>query len=363
MPGRPELRAEVGRVPRPRVVGRRERRDRQPRREAAHPLLSRTRRGVRAAAARAVPARRRGRRAEGRAGRAAARLGVADAAHPPGGIPREHARRDDAGDVHRVRPARPRRPRPAATSRSRCAGRELVDLLGGVPHPVHVTRTTDDADTRRSAGSREFEGAGLDGVVAKPLAQPYAPNKRTMFKIKHARTADVVAMGYRIHKSGQGVGSLLVGLYSDDGTAVSGRRRRGVEQRSAASSSSTSSRRSSSATRTVPRSPSEGEKSRFSAPGSRLVVRAPPPRARARGALRPARGLALPPHRAVRALAARPRPRVVHVRPARVRLGLRPRRRAGLIRRFSAASGFGDPHRNRITEPVGSESDAGVRFR
>jgi ATP-dependent DNA ligase len=93
----------------------------------------------------------------------------------------------------------------------------LVDLLGKVPHPVHVTRTTDDADLARHWLS-EFEGAGLDGVAAKPLAQPYAPNKRAMFKIKHARTADVVALGYRIHKSGQGVGSLLVGLYNDDGT-------------------------------------------------------------------------------------------------------------------------------------------------
>ncbi|NYE21227.1 ATP-dependent DNA ligase [Microbacterium immunditiarum] len=93
---------------------------------------------------------------------------------------------------------------------------ELVDLLGTVPHPVHVTRTTDDPEVARRWLS-EFEGAGLDGVIAKPLEQPYAPNKRTMFKIKHARTADVVAMGYRVHKSGQGVGSLLVGLYSDDG--------------------------------------------------------------------------------------------------------------------------------------------------
>ncbi len=93
---------------------------------------------------------------------------------------------------------------------------QLVDLLEGVPHPVHVTRTTDDPDLARR-WLAEFEGAGLDGVVAKPLAQPYAPGKRTMFKIKHARTADVVALGYRIHKSGQGVGSLLVGLYDDEG--------------------------------------------------------------------------------------------------------------------------------------------------
>ena len=93
---------------------------------------------------------------------------------------------------------------------------QLVDLLAGLPHPIHVTRTTTDADTARTWLS-EFEGAGLDGVVAKPLAQPYAPNKRTMFKIKHARTADVVALGYRVHKSGAGVGSLLVGLYNDEG--------------------------------------------------------------------------------------------------------------------------------------------------
>lgn len=96
---------------------------------------------------------------------------------------------------------------------------ELLDLLRGVPHPVHVTRTTDDPD-RAARWLEEFEGAGLDGVVAKPLAQPYAPGKRTMFKIKHSRTADVVALGYRVHKSGSGVGSLLVGLYTDEGQLV-----------------------------------------------------------------------------------------------------------------------------------------------
>ena len=104
-------------------------------------------------------------------------------------------------------------PEPFAVRRA-----QLVELLAGAAasHPRHAH---DDGPRRsRGAGSREFEGAGLDGVVAKPLAQPYAPNKRTMFKIKHARTADVVALGYRIHKSGEGVGSLLVGLYSDDGT-------------------------------------------------------------------------------------------------------------------------------------------------
>ena len=92
----------------------------------------------------------------------------------------------------------------------------LEKLLTDVPHPLHLTRTTADPATARR-WLAEFEGAGLDGVVAKPLDQPYAPNKRTLFKIKHARTADVVALGYRIHKSGSGVGSLLVGLYGDDG--------------------------------------------------------------------------------------------------------------------------------------------------
>ncbi|MHC9046043.1 ATP-dependent DNA ligase [Microbacterium saperdae] len=93
----------------------------------------------------------------------------------------------------------------------------LERLLADAPHPLHLTRTTRDRDAA-VRWLAEFEGAGLDGVVAKPLAQPYAPGKRTLIKIKHARTADVVALGYRIHKSGSGVGSLLVGLYGDDGT-------------------------------------------------------------------------------------------------------------------------------------------------
>lgn len=94
--------------------------------------------------------------------------------------------------------------------------RRLEALTAGARPPLHLTRATTDAEL---AGRwlAEFEGAGLDGVVAKPLDAPYAPGKRTMLKIKHARTADVVALGYRVHKSGSGVGSLLVGLYGDDG--------------------------------------------------------------------------------------------------------------------------------------------------
>ncbi|MGN6759808.1 MAG: ATP-dependent DNA ligase [Leifsonia sp.] len=92
----------------------------------------------------------------------------------------------------------------------------LEDFAGDLPAPVQLTRTTTDDELARR-WLVEFEGAGLDGVVAKPLAGAYAPNKRTMLKIKHHRTADVVVLGYRVHTSGRGVGSLLVGLYGDDG--------------------------------------------------------------------------------------------------------------------------------------------------
>ena len=83
--------------------------------------------------------------------------------------------------------------------------------------PIHLTRTTGDAAIARDWFER-FEGAGLDGVVAKALAASYQPGKRVMFKVKHHRSAEVVVIGYRIHKSGSGVGSLLVGLYDEHGT-------------------------------------------------------------------------------------------------------------------------------------------------
>jgi ATP-dependent DNA ligase len=80
----------------------------------------------------------------------------------------------------------------------------------------HVTRTTEDADLA-TRWLQEFEGAGLDGVIAKRLDGAYLPGKRDMVKVKHARDADCVAIGYRIHKSGEGIGSILLGLYRDDG--------------------------------------------------------------------------------------------------------------------------------------------------
>ncbi len=74
--------------------------------------------------------------------------------------------------------------------------------------------TTDPAVAQR--WFIEFEGAGLDGVIAKRLADPYTPDKRTLVKVKHRRTADCVIAGYRVHKDGKGVGSLLLGLYDSD---------------------------------------------------------------------------------------------------------------------------------------------------
>ncbi|MBQ1015807.1 ATP-dependent DNA ligase, partial [Micromonospora sp. M51] len=88
----------------------------------------------------------------------------------------------------------------------------LVQALAGVRPPVHVTQVTTDPDTARRWFD-VFEGAGLDGLIVKPADLPYEPGKRLMFKVKHARTADAVVAGFRWHKSGPVVGSLLLGLY------------------------------------------------------------------------------------------------------------------------------------------------------
>jgi ATP-dependent DNA ligase len=85
---------------------------------------------------------------------------------------------------------------------------------------VHVTAITQDAATAQR-WFEEFEGAGLDGVVAKAADLPYGPDQRLMTKVKHVRTADCVVAGFRWHKSGPIVGSLLLGLYDDAGTLQS----------------------------------------------------------------------------------------------------------------------------------------------
>ena len=92
----------------------------------------------------------------------------------------------------------------------------LEKALAGATPPVHLTPATRDRAVAQD-WFEQFEGAGLDGVVAKPLDGTYQPDKRVMFKVKHERTADCVVAGYRTHKSGpDAIGSLLLGLYNGD---------------------------------------------------------------------------------------------------------------------------------------------------
>ncbi len=93
----------------------------------------------------------------------------------------------------------------------------LEQLLGDASPPLLVTPATRDPKTAR-AWFDSFEGAGFDGVMAKPVRDPYVPGQRTLIKIKHERTCDCAVAGYRLHKDGNGVGSLLLGLYDDAGT-------------------------------------------------------------------------------------------------------------------------------------------------
>jgi ATP-dependent DNA ligase len=94
--------------------------------------------------------------------------------------------------------------------------RARLEQLVRVDQRVHLTPATDDVETARRWFT-DFEGAGLDGVIVKPLTLPYRPDQRVMTKVKHERTADCVVAGFRWHKSGPIVGSLLLGLYDDTG--------------------------------------------------------------------------------------------------------------------------------------------------
>ena len=96
--------------------------------------------------------------------------------------------------------------------------RELEALLSGAAPPVHLTPATRDSNLA-SDWFRRFEGAGLDGVIAKPALGIYEPNKRVMFKVKHERDCDCVVAGFRWYKESEGtqVGSLLLGLFDDSG--------------------------------------------------------------------------------------------------------------------------------------------------
>jgi ATP-dependent DNA ligase len=97
----------------------------------------------------------------------------------------------------------------------------LAEALSGAAAPIHLTPATTDQELARR-WFVDFEGAGLDGVIAKPLDVTYQPDKRVMFKIKHERTADCVVAGYRPHKSDpNAIGSLMLGLFNEAGTLVS----------------------------------------------------------------------------------------------------------------------------------------------
>jgi ATP-dependent DNA ligase len=103
------------------------------------------------------------------------------------------------------------RERPFSERRER-----LIALAAGLEHPWHLTPQTDDEDTAK-AWFDEYEPAGCDGIIAKITDLTYQHGKRAMIKIKHRRTIDVVVGGFREHKDGGKIGSLLLGLYNDDG--------------------------------------------------------------------------------------------------------------------------------------------------
>ncbi len=92
----------------------------------------------------------------------------------------------------------------------------LEDIADGFTPPVHLAPATRDR-TLALQWFERFEGAGLDGLILKPINDPYVPDKRTQLKLKHVRSADCVVAGYRVHKSGDGVGSLILGLFSPEG--------------------------------------------------------------------------------------------------------------------------------------------------
>ena len=164
---------------------------------------------------------------------------------------------------------------------------------------MHLTPVTSDPDVAADWFSR-FEGAGLDGVVAKPADLHYQPDKRAMLKVKHERTADCVVAGFRRHKDGAGVGSLLLGLYDEAGRSTTSAWPRG-SARPGAGNSSPSSRR----TGPTPGGPPLGGLGRRGggrAPGRDEPLErrqghelgAAPARAGLRGRLRPPPGAPLP---------------------------------------------------------------------
>ncbi len=202
--------------------------------------------------------------------------------------------------------------------------------------PCHLTRTTTDPAEAQSWFER-FEGAGLDGVMAKPLDAAYSPNARTMLKIKHERTADVVLAGLREHKTSTPerplLGSMLLGLHDGSGEL----------QHVGVSASFTAARRAELWDELQPlvcadRGPPVGSLARVPGrqpragprhpeplePGQGPLLRPAASRARARGQVRPHGGPPVPPHGALQAVARGPGARVLRLRSAGGASRLRP---------------------------------------
>ena len=210
----------------------------------------------------------------------------------------------------------------------------LEDALAAARSPVHLTPVTTDRDQARSWFS-QFEGAGLDGLVAKPLDVTYQPDKRVMLKVKHERTADCVVAGYRLHKSGgDTIGSLLLGLYTEAGDLASvgvvgafpmARRKELFTELQPLVTTFDNHPWNWARQEAGTRTPRAAAASRWNAAKDLSFV---PLSARARrgGPVRPHGGPAVPAHHPVRPLASGPRAPVMHLRPARGAGQLQPHR-------------------------------------
>ena len=210
----------------------------------------------------------------------------------------------------------------------------LVDALTDAGPWFHVTPATTELTTAQ-LWFDEFEGAGLDGLIAKPLTITYQPDKRVMFKIKHERTADCVVAGYRLHKSGDdAIGSLLLGLYKDDSTLASVgvigafpmvKRRQLLTELQPLVTTFDDHPWNWAAQMAGDRTPRRNEGSRWNA-GKDLSFVPLRPETRGRGPLRPYGRRTVPPHSAIQPLAPRPRPTLMHLRTTRTAARVQPRR-------------------------------------